>query len=262
MGAAVGEAIIAAARLAVLQQAPLILFPASGGARMQEGIVSLMQMPRTTIAINDVREAGLPYVVVLTNPTTGGVTASFAMLGDITLAEPGALIGFAGPRVIENTLRESPARRLPEKRISPRTRNDRRRGPPPRHARPPLSACSRSSWNHAHPAKPPPPKNTLQQTTPSPKTNPPPPIPTPQLKTRNPKRSRLKLGRAKSRNSITCRRAEPNSPLRSPFFRTRAVPPVTTGSPHPSFDPQQIRMSSETINLPHRRMPLPIIQPV
>ncbi len=110
MGAAVGEAIIAAARLAVLQQAPLILFPASGGARMQEGIVSLMQMPRTTIAINDVREAGLPYVVVLTNPTTGGVTASFAMLGDITLAEPGALIGFAGPRVIENTLRES----LPE----------------------------------------------------------------------------------------------------------------------------------------------------
>lgn len=110
MGVAVGEAVVSAARLAVLQQAPLIVFPASGGARMQEGILSLMQMPRTTIAIDEVREAGLPYIVVLTNPTTGGVTASFAMLGDVTLAEPGALIGFAGPRVIENTLRES----LPE----------------------------------------------------------------------------------------------------------------------------------------------------
>ena len=110
MGIAVGEAMVAAARLAVLQQAPLVVFPASGGARMQEGILSLMQLPRTTIAVNDVQEAGLPYVVVLTNPTTGGVTASFAMLGDITLAEPGALIGFAGPRVIESTLRQS----LPE----------------------------------------------------------------------------------------------------------------------------------------------------
>ena len=110
MGLAVGEAIAAAARLAVLQRAPLVMFPASGGARMQEGILSLMQLPRTTIAIDTVREAGLPYVVVLTNPTTGGVTASFAMLGDITLAEPGALIGFAGPRVIESTLRQS----LPE----------------------------------------------------------------------------------------------------------------------------------------------------
>ena len=110
MGLAVGEAVVSAARLAVLQQAPLIVFPASGGARMQEGILSLMQMPRTTVAIDDVRAAKLPYIVVLTNPTTGGVTASFAMLGDITLAEPGALVGFAGPRVIENTLRQS----LPE----------------------------------------------------------------------------------------------------------------------------------------------------
>lgn len=110
MGVAVGEAIIAAGRLAVLQRAPLILLPASGGARMQEGALSLMQLPRTIIAINDVKEAGLPYLVVLTNPTTGGVSASFAMLGDITLAEPGALIGFAGARVIESTIRE----KLPE----------------------------------------------------------------------------------------------------------------------------------------------------
>ena len=110
MGVAVGEAIIAAGRLAVLQRAPLILIPASGGARMQEGALSLMQLPRTTIAINEVKEAGLPYLVVLTNPTTGGVTASFAMLGDITLAEPDALIGFAGARVIETTIHE----KLPE----------------------------------------------------------------------------------------------------------------------------------------------------
>ncbi|MFQ5783200.1 MAG: acetyl-CoA carboxylase, carboxyltransferase subunit beta [Alphaproteobacteria bacterium] len=106
MGVAVGEAIVAAARLATLQEAPLLIFPASGGARMQEGVLSLMQMARTTIAIDEVREAGLPYIVVLTNPTTGGVTASFAMLGDITLAEPGAVIGFAGARVIEETIRE------------------------------------------------------------------------------------------------------------------------------------------------------------
>ena len=110
MGVAVGEAIIVAARLAVLQRSSLILIPASGGARMQEGALSLMQLPRTTIAINEVKEAGLPYLVVLTNPTTGGVTASFAMLGDITLAEPDALIGFAGARVIETTIRE----KLPE----------------------------------------------------------------------------------------------------------------------------------------------------
>ena len=107
MGAAVGEAIVAAARLAVLQDAPLIVFTASGGARMQEGAISLMQMPRTTIATRLVKDAGLPFITVLTDPTTGGVTASFAMLGDIQLAEPGALIGFAGARVIEQTVRET-----------------------------------------------------------------------------------------------------------------------------------------------------------
>jgi acetyl-CoA carboxylase carboxyl transferase subunit beta len=110
MGAAVGEGLVAAAKLAVLQDAPLVLFTASGGARMQEGAVSLMQMPRSIIALSMVREAGLPVVVVLTDPTTGGVTASFAMLGDIQIAEPGALIGFAGARVIEQTVRE----KLPE----------------------------------------------------------------------------------------------------------------------------------------------------
>jgi acetyl-CoA carboxylase carboxyl transferase subunit beta len=110
MGAAVGEGIVAAAKLAVLQDAPLIVFTASGGARMQEGAISLMQMPRTTIATRMVKEAGLPFIVVLTDPTTGGVTASFAMLGDIQIAEPGAMIGFAGARVIEQTVRE----KLPE----------------------------------------------------------------------------------------------------------------------------------------------------
>lgn len=106
MGMAVGEAMIRAAEAALEQRAPLIVFAAAGGARMQEGILSLMQMPRTTIAVQMVREAGLPYIVVLTDPTTGGVTASYAMLGDINIAEPGALIGFAGPRVIEQTIRE------------------------------------------------------------------------------------------------------------------------------------------------------------
>ena len=110
MGAAVGEGIVAAAKLAVLQQVALVVFTASGGARMQEGAVSLMQMPRTTIAAMMLRDAGLPFIVVLTDPTTGGVTASFAMLGDIQIAEPGALIGFAGARVIEQTVRET----LPE----------------------------------------------------------------------------------------------------------------------------------------------------
>ena len=110
MGAAVGEGIVAAARLAVLQDAPLIIFTASGGARMQEGAISLMQMPRTIIASRAVKEAGLPFITVLTDPTTGGVTASFTMLGDIQIAEPGALIGFAGARVIEQTVRE----KLPE----------------------------------------------------------------------------------------------------------------------------------------------------
>jgi acetyl-CoA carboxylase carboxyl transferase subunit beta len=110
MGAAVGDALVAAARLAALQEAPLIVFTASGGARMQEGAVSLMQMPRTVIASRLVKDAGLPFIVVLTDPTTGGVTASFAMLGDIQIAEPGAMIGFAGARVIEQTVRE----KLPE----------------------------------------------------------------------------------------------------------------------------------------------------
>ena len=107
MGAAVGEGIVAAARLAVLQDAALVIFTASGGARMQEGAVSLMQMPRSTIATQMVKEAGLPFITVLTDPTTGGVTASFAMLGDVQIAEPGALIGFAGARVIEQTVRET-----------------------------------------------------------------------------------------------------------------------------------------------------------
>ena len=106
MGIAVGEGLVAAARLAVLQQAPLIVVPSSGGARMQEGILSLMQLPRTVIAAEEVKEAGLPYIVVLTDPTTGGVSASFAMLGDIQIAEPGAVVGFAGARVIEETIRE------------------------------------------------------------------------------------------------------------------------------------------------------------
>jgi len=110
MGIAAGEALLAAAKLAVLQEAALIVVPASGGARMQEGVLSLMQMPRTIIAAEMVREAGLPYIVVLTDPTTGGVSASFAMVGDIMLAEPGAVIGFAGARVIEETIRE----KLPE----------------------------------------------------------------------------------------------------------------------------------------------------
>ena len=110
MGVAVGEGMLAAARLAVLQGVPLIVVSSSGGARMQEGILSLMQMARTTIAIDEVREAGLPYIAVLADPTTGGVSASFAMLGDIAIAEPGAAIGFAGARVIEQTIRE----KLPE----------------------------------------------------------------------------------------------------------------------------------------------------
>ena len=110
MGKAVGDGLIAAARLAVEKRAPLIVIPASGGARMQEGIISLMQMPRSIIAVDEVKEAGLPYIVLLTDPTTGGVSASFAMLGDIQIAEPGAVIGFAGARVIEETIRE----KLPE----------------------------------------------------------------------------------------------------------------------------------------------------
>ena len=110
MGMYVGNAIIAAAERAVKLKRPLVLFSAAGGARMQEGILSLMQMPRTTVAVDMLREANLPYIVVLTHPTTGGVTASYAMLGDVQIAEPNALICFAGPRVIEQTIRE----KLPE----------------------------------------------------------------------------------------------------------------------------------------------------
>jgi len=107
LSAAVGEAFIKAAQEAVKRQAPFIIFTASGGARMQEGTLSLMQLARTTLALNEVKAAGLPYIVVLTDPTTGGVTASYAMLGDVQLAEPNAMIGFAGRRVIEQTIRES-----------------------------------------------------------------------------------------------------------------------------------------------------------
>jgi acetyl-CoA carboxylase carboxyl transferase subunit beta len=106
LGLAAGEAIIKAFERAIAERCPLVIFPASGGARMQEGILSLMQLPRTTVAVEMLKEAGLPYYVVLTNPTTGGVTASYAMLGDVHLAEPGAEICFAGKRVIEQTIRE------------------------------------------------------------------------------------------------------------------------------------------------------------
>jgi len=110
LGMAAGEAVIRGFETAVEKQSPFILFASSGGARMQEGILALMQLPRTTIAAQMLHDAGKPYIVVLTNPTTGGVTASYAMLGDLHIAEPGALIGFAGPRVIEQTIRE----KLPE----------------------------------------------------------------------------------------------------------------------------------------------------
>jgi acetyl-CoA carboxylase carboxyl transferase subunit beta len=106
LGMAAGEGFITASDYAVKHGLPLVIFTAAGGARMQEGALSLMQMPRTTIAVQALREASLPYIVVLCDPTTGGVTASYAMLGDIHLAEPGALICFAGPRVIEETIRE------------------------------------------------------------------------------------------------------------------------------------------------------------
>ncbi|GAB1580285.1 acetyl-CoA carboxylase, carboxyltransferase subunit beta [Phyllobacterium phragmitis] len=111
LGMAAGEAIVKGFETAIAQKRPLVLFSASGGARMQEGILSLMQLPRTTVAVEMLKEAGLPYIVVLTNPTTGGVSASYAMLGDVHIAEPGALIGFAGARVIEQTIRE----KLPER---------------------------------------------------------------------------------------------------------------------------------------------------
>ena len=110
MGAAVGEGFLEAAREAIKLDIPLVIFTSSGGARMQEGIFSLMQLPKTVVAVNELKEKKIPYIVILTDPTTGGVSASFAMLGDITFAEPGALIGFAGPRVIQSTVNET----LPE----------------------------------------------------------------------------------------------------------------------------------------------------
>jgi acetyl-CoA carboxylase carboxyl transferase subunit beta len=110
LGMAAGEAVVAGLETAAKRGTPFIMFAASGGARMQEGILSLMQLPRTTVAVEMLRDVNKPYIVVLTNPTTGGVTASYAMLGDVHIAEPGALIGFAGPRVIEQTIRE----KLPE----------------------------------------------------------------------------------------------------------------------------------------------------
>ena len=110
MGIGVGAAFVTGVEAAIAARAPYVIFTAAGGARMQEGILSLMQMPRTTVAIAMLRDAKLPYIVVLTDPTTGGVTASYAMLGDVQIAEPGALIGFAGQRVIESTIRE----KLPE----------------------------------------------------------------------------------------------------------------------------------------------------
>lgn len=110
MSAVVGEAIVKGAELAVKEKAAFITVPASGGARMQEGMISLMQMPRSIIAVEMVKDAKLPYIVILTDPTTGGVSASFAMVGDVHIAEPGAMIGFAGRRVIEETVRET----LPE----------------------------------------------------------------------------------------------------------------------------------------------------
>ena len=110
MGMAVGAAFVAGARAAIADRSPYVIVTAAGGARMQEGILSLMQMPKATVAIAELKEAGLPYIVILADPTTGGVTASYAMLGDVQIAEPGALIGFAGQRVIESTIRE----KLPE----------------------------------------------------------------------------------------------------------------------------------------------------
>ena len=133
MGMYVGNAIVAAAGRAVERGLPLVLFAASGGARMQEGILSLMQMPRTTAAVQMLREAGLPYIVVLTHPTTGGVTASYAMLGDVQIAEPGALICFAGPAGHRADHPREAARGLPDGRIPPGARHARPGDAPARH---------------------------------------------------------------------------------------------------------------------------------
>ena len=135
LGMAAGEAVVTGMLRAVDKGVPFILFAASGGARMQEGILSLMQMPRTTIAVQTLREARLPYLVVLTDPTTGGVTASYAMLGDVHIAEPGALICFAGPRVIQQTIREQLPEGFPEGRVSALARHDRHGRASPQAAR-------------------------------------------------------------------------------------------------------------------------------
>ncbi len=135
LGMAAGEAFVKGAETALDKKTPYVVFAASGGARMQEGILSLMQLPRTTVAVRRLRKAGLPYFVVLTNPTTGGVTASYAMLGDVHIAEPGALIGFAGPRVIEQTIREKLPDGFQRSGISQGPRHGRHGGPSPRHPR-------------------------------------------------------------------------------------------------------------------------------
>jgi hypothetical protein len=139
MGMAVGAAFLEGARAAIADRCPYIIFTAAGGARMQEGILSLMQMPKTTVAIAELKEAGLPYIVVLTDPTTGGVTASYAMLGDVQIAEPGALIGFAGQGDRIDHPREAP-RGLPARRISARPRHGRHGRPPEGAARDPGAA--------------------------------------------------------------------------------------------------------------------------
>ena len=135
MGSVVGEKITRAAERALERRLPLVVVSASGGARMQEGILSLMQMAKISAALARLRAAPLPYVSILTDPTTGGVTASFAMLGDLNIAEPGALIGFAGPRVIEQTIGETPARRVPAQRVPARARLPRPGGAPRRSSR-------------------------------------------------------------------------------------------------------------------------------
>jgi len=135
MGMAVGNAFIAGTERAIREKCPYIAVTAAGGARMQEGILSLMQMPRSTVAISRLHAAGLPYIVVLTDPTTGGVTASYAMLGDVQIAEPGALIGFAGQRVIQDTIREKLPEGFQRAELPARPRHDRHGGAPARPAR-------------------------------------------------------------------------------------------------------------------------------
>src|ERR671916_1044122 len=152
LGTAAGEAFIRGAETALDKKTPYVVFTASGGARMQEGILSLMQMPRTTVAVRRLRAAKLPYIVVLTNPPTGGVTASYAMLGDVHLAEPGALIGFAGPRVIEQTIREKLPEGFPARGFPGAARPSRPGAPPPPFEgprRPPLPPSDEGAGSRA-----------------------------------------------------------------------------------------------------------------